>query len=123
NPYAVLLLLVTVIYCLTLFVQGYVTYDYTAVLENMNGRYLVPILLPMAGVIGLALSRGLKRWHHSKALITLVVILLFFQGGGLVTFILRSDNSWYWDNDPVIVKLNKAARHVVKRVVVHDKGY
>ncbi len=120
NPYAVLMLMITVIYGGALFVQGYITYDYTAVLENMNGRYLLPILLPMAAVIGLALSRGLKKWKFSKALITLVVILLFFQGGGLMTFILRSDNTWYWDNDTV-VKLNHVARKVVKHLVIKPR--
>jgi uncharacterized membrane protein YwzB len=118
NPYAVLLLLVVLIYCFTLFVQGYATYNYTAVLENMNGRYLIPILLPLAGVLGLALSRGLHKWKYSKALITLVVILLFFEGGGLLTFILRSDNTWYWDNHTV-QKVNNEARKVVKHVVLH----
>ena len=118
NPFAVLLLLVVLIYCTALFVQGYITYNYTAVLENMNGRYLIPILLPLAGLLGLALSRGLHRWHWTKALLSLVVIVLFFEGGGTLTFILRSDNSWYWDNG-AIEKINDDVRKVIKHVVIH----
>lgn len=117
NPYLVLLSMIVVIYSLILFIQGYITYKYTAVLENMNGRYLIPILLPLAAIIGLALSRSLRRSRVTKALVSLIVLVLFMQGGGLLNFILQSDDSWYWDNKAV-VKVNNDVRKVFKKVVI-----
>lgn len=120
NPYLVFLFCVAVFYCLVLFAQGYVTYRYTAVLENMNGRYLLPILLPLAAVLGTSLRRSLHQIKLDKAVVALIVLVLFFEGGGLFTFILRSDNTWYWDNKTV-VKVNNTAKKVVKHVVVKGR--
>jgi hypothetical protein len=117
NPYIVVLLMISLIYCLTLFAQGYSTYKYTSILENMNGRYLLPILLPVAAVIGLAISKLLGGAKWSKAALSLVVVLMFLEGGGVISFIVRSDSNWYWDNSTVI-KLNKTAHKIVKHVVV-----
>jgi hypothetical protein len=121
NPYAKLLFSVAVFYCLILFIQGYLTYNYTAVLENMNGRYLIPILLPLAAVLGPAFSYAMHRSGISKALAAIIIIFLFLQGGGLFTFILRSNHNWYWSND-TIVKINEEARKVAKRVIIKHKS-
>lgn len=120
NPYVWLLLLICVIYAASLFVKGYATYRYTAVLENMNGRYLIPILLPLVAIMGLALSRLLGRSMAPKVAAALVIILMFLEGGGALTFILNSDESWYWPNNAV-KKVNHAAMKVTKHVVV--KGH
>ena len=47
-------------------------------------------------------------------------ILLFLQGGGVMTFILRSDASWDWQNRAVI-DANNAARKVLSPVVVEGR--
>jgi uncharacterized membrane protein YwzB len=120
NPYLVMLTLVILVYSAVLFTQGYVTYRYTAVLENMNGRYLLPILLPLAAIMGLALSEAFRKAKVYKPLIVIVVLLLFLQGGGVLTFILSSDKTWYWDNK-TIVKVNKDARSLAKSVVIKGK--
>ena len=120
NPYLVFLLTVCLIYGLALYLQGYSTYKYTAVLENMNGRYLIPILLPLAAMLGLAFSIALRKSTVAKAFVATVVVVLFLQGGGLLTFILRSDETWYWPNS-TIVKINKTAHKVAKHVVIKSK--
>jgi hypothetical protein len=45
---------------------------------------------------------------------------MFLEGGGLLTFIARSDNNWYWDNDAV-VKVNHAAKKITSKIVVKGK--
>lgn len=117
NPYRLFLMLTCVLYCLVLFVKGYVTYRYTAYLENMNGRYLLPILLPLAAMAGLAFSQALRKSIIQKAMAALIVLVLFLEGGGLLNFLVRSDDSWYWRNRTV-VKVNQAAHNVAKHVVV-----
>lgn len=120
NPYLVFLLLACVIYSLALFAKGYATYHYTATLENMNGRYLVPILLPIAAMAGLAFSFWARSSTVKKALVALLLVVLFLQGGGLLTFILNSDSTWYWPNHTV-VKVNNDAQKLAKHVVVKKK--
>jgi hypothetical protein len=116
NPYIALIMAVAIVYCATLFAKGYASYQYTAVLENMNGRYLLPILLPLAAVAGLAFSITLKHSLTKKILAVLFVFVMFLQGGGILTFMLRSDSTWYWNNSTV-VKVNNTAKTVANHVV------
>lgn len=116
----VFLALVSGVYIVALIIQGYSTYRYTGVLENMNGRYLLPILLLMAAIFGRAISLQLRRATITKAVISLVVLLLFLQGGGIITFITRSDDTWYFQNH-VVTKVNHAAQKIIKPVVLKGK--
>jgi hypothetical protein len=117
NPYLTLLLTVCLVYGVALFLQGYSSYKYTSILENMNGRYLVPILLPLAAVIGLAISSIIGRSKATKALIAVVVLALFLDGGGIFNFMFNSDSSWYFNNSTV-QSVNSGAHKVTKHVVV-----
>lgn len=120
NPYLLFLFVISLVYIVSLFVKGYSTYKYTAVLQNMNGRYLIPILLPMAAFAGIALSMALQRMKRQKVLAVVIISLMFLQGGGILTFIIRSDQSWYWPNNSV-VKVNNAAHKIATHVVVKKK--
>lgn len=120
NPYMVLLALISLFYIGALVVHGYVTYIHTNVLENMNGRYLLPVLLLVAAIIGQALSFQYTKRFRAKIILTVVVIFLFLEGGGVLTFIDRSDPSWDISN-PSIVKANNAARHITKKIVISGK--
>jgi hypothetical protein len=117
NPYLLLLFSICIVYTLVLYAQGYQTYKYTAILENMNGRYLLPILLPIAAIIGMGLSSVLGRSKWPKSALALVVLVMFIEGGGTVAFIDRSDSTWYWNN-AAVQNVNKTAHKVVKRVVL-----
>ena len=117
NLYIKMLGVVAVCYLIALMGQGYVTYRYTAVLENMNGRYLLPILLLVAVIFGQALSYSMNHSRTRKIVVAVVVLIAFVEGGGFLTFIARSNRSWYIHNS-TIYKVNLTARKVVKRVVV-----
>ncbi|HKU18162.1 MAG TPA: hypothetical protein VJP80_02705 [Candidatus Saccharimonadales bacterium] len=82
----------------------------------INGRYLLPVLLPLAAVGGQALSRVLRKRHRVKVYAALVVLLLFVQGGGVMSFIVRSDTTWYWQS-PTVIRLNRAAHAVVNPLI------
>jgi hypothetical protein len=119
NPYAAFLFTACIVYAFSLYVQGFVTYKYTDQLENMNGRYLLPIMLPLAALIGLAISKILYRNKAAKALkalIASVAVIMFLQGGGLLTFILNSDQSWFWPNSTV-VKINREVKKITRHVI------
>lgn len=121
NPYAVFLLMVSVFYLLALAVQGYATYQFTAILENMNGRYLLPVLILVIALFGKAFSLGLKNLPTAKVVMTCIVIVMFLQGGGIITFLNRSDDSWDWQN-PKVLKINNKARKITKRIVINGNS-
>lgn len=122
NPYLVFFCLVIGLYTLALWIDGYAQYRYTNELVNMNGRYLLPILLPAAAIAGRAFSLALRHAPVRKVALSVLVVVLFLQGGGFLTFITRSDPSWDWPNS-LVVKANDAARKITKPVLVKGSKY
>jgi hypothetical protein len=124
DQYLSFFLLASALYLLALLVSGWQDYHYTNVLVDMNGRYLLPVLLLLGAIIARAFSIALRRASTlRKAALAFAVIVLFMQGGGFLTFIDRSDASWDWPNSTV-VKVNNAARDVTKKVLVKgSKSY
>ncbi|HRF28123.1 MAG TPA: hypothetical protein PL051_00570 [Candidatus Saccharibacteria bacterium] len=74
---------------------------------------LLPIYLTMAVVAVSYLTRYSRTLRWS---IFAVVLILFTQGGGLVTHIVRSDSSWYW-NSPAVRQINTSARGALTPLV------
>jgi hypothetical protein len=123
NPKIILLLVISSFYIVALFLQGLTTYKYTNVPENMNGRYLIPVLIPLAAIFSLGFSISLKKYTNIKYLLGIIIIALFLNGGGFLTFIERSDDSWVVPNRTVR-KLNNTARHITEPIIEHgDKIY
>jgi len=123
KPYTKLLGLVVIIYLLTLLGAGYQKYLSTGVLELMNGRYLFPILLPGVAVAIPALIAWTRSWSSNIRYIAAVVLLIcFLEGGGVLTFIARSDYKWYWPN-ATVVRINNDARKILEPVLVDGPRY
>jgi hypothetical protein len=115
-PYLRFLLLVVILYCLFLLGDGYLQYRYTHVLVLMNGRYLLPIMFFMIAILACALRSCLTNLPKLKVWLTIAVMVAFLDGGGLFTFIARSDASWDWPNT-TIVRINNAARDVIRPII------
>jgi hypothetical protein len=117
-------LLMTLLYCAVLWFDQYGMYKKTGVAVAINGRYLLPVLLPMAAVAGRALGIGLSsvKQIRMKPYLAALAILLFLQGGGVFTFILRSDDSWYWPNQ-FVKNMNHGARSMLSPVIVEGDKY
>jgi hypothetical protein len=79
-------------------------------------RYLMSVLPILIAFTVLATGLLLQKTAKMKLLVLITVLLLFVQGGGLITHILRSDDSWYWQNNAVI-KINHAAKRVLQPIV------
>jgi hypothetical protein len=88
----------------------------------INGRYLIPILLPLAAVLGRCLSFALRPRPQFKAYLAAAAIFMFLYGGGFFTFIIRSDPNWYWHNQ-MIIDMNNGARSIVKPIVIEGAKY
>lgn len=101
--------------------------DYSQFLETgqpvaINGRYLLPILLPLAAVLGAGASYALRNVQVFKPYLAAAVLLLFLHGGGVLTFINRSDATWNWPNQAV-VKINDAARRATSLIIFEGNRY
>ena len=116
------LLTFVLVYVAVLWADGYEAYQRTGHIVAINGRYLLPVLLPLAAIMGRALSLAWKKNPTMKVWLATFVIALFLHGGGIFTFILRSDSTWYWPNQTVN-HVNNAARKVLAPVIIegHNK--
>ncbi len=107
-----LLSLVTSLYIGVLWLDEYRAYLRTGQPVAINGRYLLPVLLPIMlfGVLGVAqLLRG-------RAVLKLATVSLaglsLLCGGGALTYILRSNPSWNWQSFGVPT-VTRTVQHIV----------
>lgn len=112
NPVLAFVVIMSVAYSAALWAKTYSDYLATGIPVAINGRYLIPILLPLAAAVGAALHLAFRRIPSVKPFLATAAILLFLQAGGVFSFIIRSDTTWYWDNAWV-----DAANNAVRRVV------
>ena len=122
NVYLLLLFSTSIFYVLVLYLQGYASYRYTNVLENMNGRYLLPVILPLVAVFAKGYSVALRKYQNIKVILAVIVLVLFLEGGGLFTFIARSDDTWDIPNKTVR-QLNNSARHLTEPIIINGNKY
>ncbi len=120
-PIFVLFIIVSTLYIAALWLQVYQLYVYTARPVAINGRYLVPLLPAIGAILAVAYSRffsGIGR-PGLKGGFVVVALLLLLQGGGPVTYIVKSQPNWYWQNS-FIQNTSNDLRHVLKPVIIGD---
>lgn len=111
-------LLAIVVYIVALWLDDYSMYLYTGQPVAVNGRYLLPILLLMAAILGPAVSVALRKVPKAKpVLVSLFLLVVFLEGGGALTYIVRSDATWNWQNR-VVIDANNALRTIAKPFVI-----
>lgn len=93
-----LLLAVIGVYLIALWLDGFEAFTRTGRPVALNGRYLLlidPLLMLLAAL-------GIREWLGDrtgwKVAIFGVACLGLLWGGGALTYILRSEDSWYWHN-------------------------
>jgi hypothetical protein len=101
DPFMQLISTVTIIYLITLWTQNYADHVHLGQYVAIQGRYLLPILawiyLAYIKAYGLALHRRLAKRQALGGFLVLCLVL----SGGAITFVLRSNNAWYWPNATV----------------------
>lgn len=103
--------LVTGLYVLVLWQDEYGMYLHTGEPVAINGRYLLPILPLVLLICGMAWVTLLRKQWLKLGFFS-VVLLCFLWGGGALTYILRSNDAWYWSVSPV-----RQANHAIQRVL------
>jgi hypothetical protein len=115
------LLLVTLTYCAVLWLYNYRDYLGTGRPVAINGRYLLMILFPFMAITGRALAIALRRFEAARMWLVAAAIIVMLQGGGLISFILRSNESWYWPNN-TITHTNNGVRHMLKPLIIEGQN-
>lgn len=118
-----LIALVTVLYVGALWAQDYQGYLRTGYPVAIHGRYLLPLLPAWLACIGLSCSWLLRsprlermRWPGHVWLVAGAMVLAL-QGGGFVTYIVRSDASWFWQQGSA-AKVNHVVRKALQPVII-----
>ncbi len=122
DPFAVFSATVIIVYCAALWYEEYSQFVETGQPVAINGRYLIPIMFLVAILLGRGYQLALARHRQTRIILATVVLLSFLHGGGLATFILRSDASWDWPNQTV-VEANNAARKVLAPITIEGSKY
>lgn len=106
---------VTATYLGALIILNYTEFINLGYPYAIQGRYLVPILPLIMAMMVAAFSKtiGEKRLAAKVYLFVIAFSILLTQGGAAGTFILRSNNSWYW-NASYPNQINHQARNVLK---------
>jgi len=99
-----------------LLAENYSMYLYAGHPVAINGRYLLPVLFMLPAVLGKALHVAFSRWQWLKAYAVVLAIVLFLQGGGVFSFILRSDATWYWPGGTTTM-LNETAQNILDPLI------
>jgi len=122
RPVRQFVLLVTVGYLLALFADGFSAYNKTAQPVAINGRYLIPFLPFLLAFGGLAWSQLLRSRMLKAALTAGVIVIFILQGGGVMTFIVRSQDSWLWPNAGVR-SVNRAVRQAASPLIIGKNAW
>lgn len=118
-PVFILFLVVGALYIAALWLQVYQMYVYTARPVAINGRYLIPLLPALGAIMAVAYSTFFSAVGQAKlkGIFAVVVLLLFLQGGSLVTYVVRSDPSWYW-HDSFMQDANQNLQKILKPLTI-----
>ena len=115
------LILFTVIsYVFVLWIDNYHRFTTVNWPVAIHGRYLLPLLPLLYALLAYAYKVSFSNFKWAveiKALLTIVAVLCMLQGG-LVTYIIRSSDSWYWNNE-VVVRINHVIRGLVGTITIN----
>jgi hypothetical protein len=118
HPHIGFLLYISLSYMFFLWLWNYHDYLHLGAAVALNGRYLLPVMLPVLLAIGLAYRERLLKHANLKVGLMVIVSLLFLQGGGVLTFIDVSNSHWYWAQSSLQRNMNSDAQKVIKPLII-----
>lgn len=95
-----------------LWLDGYQSFLKVGQATAINGRYLLPIMPLFLLICGLGWNELLRGRQTLKLAFAAAALLCMVGGGGALTYILRSNDAWYWNAQPVY-----DANHAVQKVL------
>lgn len=116
RPLIVFLASTFVFYALVLWLKNFIDYSQTGRPAALNGRYLLPVLPALIAVLGQGMSELFRNRPNLKVVLAVATLLLFLQGGGVISFIVRSHQTWYWPSETVL-RVNRAAENALHPLI------
>lgn len=118
RPETLLFLLTALFYIGIIWQQNYTGgYQEHGRVAAANGRYLLPVLPAVIILIGRGYARLLRGRLRLKTALVAAAILIFLQGGGTLSFMLRSHESWFWPH-PAVHQLNHGAGELIQPLIL-----
>lgn len=115
-----LLLIVSTVFA-SVFIKNLAGYYTNFIPLAIQPRYVF-MALPIIIILGV---RGVSKILEGKPILAsfLLVIVVFAltQGGGALSYVMRSEDSWYWGNDKVI-SVNHTLKEVLRPVIREYPG-
>ena len=99
NPLIAMVLVISFIYLASLIWKLYGAYVNTGDPVAINGRYLLPLLPFIGAISAMAILTVLQKSKVLQWLLPTTAVflaLLLLQGGGVQTYIVRGESTWFW---------------------------
>jgi hypothetical protein len=111
-----LFLIVLASYLSILWLDEYRSFLQTGQAVAINGRYLVPLLLPMMALFATGYAELLRGKPRVKVVVAGLAVLCLVWGGGIFTYMVRVNDSWLWRNQAVF-DVSHAAQKVLDPII------
>jgi hypothetical protein len=115
----ILLATVTACYLGALWLQNYADFSHLGLPIGVQARYLVPVLPLLLIVPCMGFTLAFRERQHLSFAVASMAMLVLLVGGGVMTYVARSNTNWYWHNQ-VIVRANANIRHVLEHTLVAE---
>lgn len=112
TPAIYLFVSATVVYTVVLWLTEYQLFLETGKPVAINGRYMLLLLPGIFVLSALAIRQVTRKLPYASVVIAVLAIVCFAWGGGTATYIIRSNDAWYWPNTPMTT-----ANHAVQDVL------
>ncbi len=121
HPYMMLSVMIIGLYVASLLYVNFTDYLHFKTMLAINGRYLILVLPFVFAIFASAYAVFLEKVapKHTSAYklgVSTVIVLLSLQGAGIVTYIVRSDADWYWQND-VVTTINLSVKNALTPLI------
>ncbi len=124
DKFLIFLALMAALYIAALFLENFAAYGRSGQPVAINGRYLLPIVLPLMIIVCRAWQIALTGHSYKlKVALAAIVAVLFIQGGGVFTFMINSNYAWYWPDHRIQTAGFDAHEIASKLVILHEPFY
>lgn len=120
RPYMRGLVFVAVFYVFVLWAQNYSDFLRLGLATAIQARYIILVLPIFLLALALAYNQALRHVPAAKVVLAIAAVsALLTQGGGIGVFIMRSNESWWWQSGRVI-QANQAAQRLLMPIVIGE---
>ncbi len=111
-PVIWLFLSVSAVYTGFLWLDEYRAWVRTGQPVAINGRYLIAIFPLVMALMAAGVSELTRRQPRWRPVLATLAVFCLVWGGGVFTFILRSNDGWYWNSGAV-----RSVNHDIQKVL------